>query len=38
MKSLGYAKGYKYNPDHADGAPDQKYLPPELEGRKFLQL
>ncbi len=36
MKSIGYGKGYKYNPDF-DGAVEQDYLPPELKGRDYLQ-
>lgn len=35
MKDLGYAAGYKYNPDY-EGPVEQDYFPPELKGRKFL--
>ncbi|KAK7114506.1 ATPase WRNIP1-like [Littorina saxatilis] len=35
MKSLGYAKGYKYNPNY-DGPVDQDYFPEELVGTDFF--
>lgn len=35
MADLGYAKGYKYSPDH-DYKEEQEYLPGELKGRKYL--
>src|SRR3989339_2032246 len=35
MKDLNYGKNYKYNPDYK-GEVDQKYLPTELQGRKYL--
>ena len=35
MKDLEYGEGYKYNHDHEDYAPDQQYLPEELQGRVF---
>ncbi|XP_067218080.1 ATPase WRNIP1 isoform X3 [Chanodichthys erythropterus] len=35
MKNLGYAKGYKYNPDF-NGPVDQEYLPEELHGVNFF--
>ncbi len=35
MKDMGWGDGYKYNPDHDDGAPEQRYMPQELEGRIF---
>ncbi|XP_067308310.1 ATPase WRNIP1 [Pseudorasbora parva] len=35
MKNLGYAKGYKYNPDF-NGTVDQEYLPEELRGMNFF--
>ncbi|RXN29291.1 ATPase WRNIP1 [Labeo rohita] len=35
MKNLGYAKGYKYNPDY-NGPVDQEYLPEELRGVNFF--
>jgi putative ATPase len=35
MKSVGYGKGYKYNPDF-EGPVDQDYLPASLKGRKYL--
>ncbi|KAJ8775410.1 hypothetical protein K2173_023175 [Erythroxylum novogranatense] len=34
MKELGYAKGYIYTPDNPSAM--QSYLPPSLEGYKFL--
>lgn len=34
MKELGYGKGYIYTPD--DPSSKQSYLPPSLEGYKFL--
>ncbi|KJU82008.1 recombination factor protein RarA [Candidatus Magnetobacterium bavaricum] len=36
MKDLGYAKGYKYSPDH-DYKEEQEYLPPQLRGRRYLK-
>ncbi|XP_051151822.1 uncharacterized protein LOC127265848 [Andrographis paniculata] len=35
MKELGYGKGYVYPPDNPDSA-EQTYLPPSLQGSKFL--
>lgn len=35
MKELNYGKGYKYNPEY-EGEVDQQYLPPSLEGKKYL--
>ncbi|KAI7809261.1 ATPase WRNIP1 [Triplophysa rosa] len=35
MKNLGYAKGYKYNPNFS-GSVDQEYLPEELCGVNFF--
>ncbi|XP_042573635.1 ATPase WRNIP1 isoform X2 [Cyprinus carpio] len=35
MKNLGYAKGYKYNPD-CRGPVQQEYLPEELRGVNFF--
>ncbi|XP_051553574.1 ATPase WRNIP1 [Myxocyprinus asiaticus] len=35
MKNLGYAKGYKYNPNF-NGPVDQEYLPEELRGVNFF--
>jgi len=34
MKNLGYGAGYKYTP--LEDSRDQKYLPKELEGRKYV--
>ncbi len=34
MKNLGYAKGYKYNPDY-DGPVEQDYLPDSLKDRIY---
>lgn len=36
MKEIGYGKEYKYNPDYIEGRVKQSYLPPEIEGAKFL--
>ena len=36
MKELGYAKGYKCNPDYA-GYVEQEYLPSELRGTNFFE-
>lgn len=30
MEELGYHKGYKYNPDYAEGEVDQEYFPDEV--------
>ncbi|XP_014864468.1 PREDICTED: ATPase WRNIP1 [Poecilia mexicana] len=35
MKQLGYAKGYKYNPE-CSGPVEQEYLPEELRGADFF--
>ena len=35
MKQLGYAKGYKYNPDFTNPV-EQEYLPEELKGIDFF--
>lgn len=35
MKNLGYAKGYKYNPNYS-GPVKQEYLPEELRGVDFF--
>lgn len=35
LKSLGYGKGYKYNPDF-QGPVEQEYFPPELKGTDFF--
>lgn len=36
MDSIGYGKGYKYNPDF-DKPVVQDYLPPELKGKDYLK-
>ncbi|XP_057792730.1 uncharacterized protein LOC131009429 [Salvia miltiorrhiza] len=36
MKDLGYGEGYIYPPDDPDAAASQSYLPPSLQGYKFL--
>lgn len=36
MEGLGYAEGYKYNPDFKGGMVKQMYLPEEIQGRSFL--
>ncbi|KAJ2535300.1 Werner helicase interacting protein 1, partial [Coemansia sp. RSA 1933] len=35
MKDMGYADGYKYNPDY-DGPVDQEYLPDEVKHCVFF--
>ncbi|ONK76288.1 uncharacterized protein A4U43_C03F26040 [Asparagus officinalis] len=37
MKELGYGEGYVYTPEDPEGSKLQSYLPPELQGRRFLQ-
>jgi putative ATPase len=37
MKDLGYAKGYRYDPNEADGVADQEYLPDALRGTVFYR-
>jgi putative ATPase len=37
MKSLGYGKGYQYDPDAPEGFSGQAYLPPPLEGQRFYE-
>ncbi|MDD5043198.1 MAG: replication-associated recombination protein A [Patescibacteria group bacterium] len=37
MKEIGYGKDYKYNPEHNYKGDIQDYLPPELNGRKYLK-
>lgn len=34
MKDIGYGEGYKYTP--LEDSSDQKYLPEELEGKKYV--
>ncbi len=36
MKELGYGKGYKYAHNYKDAKVDQKHLPDEIAGTKFL--
>lgn len=36
MKDLGYGKEYIYPPDNPDSSLSQTYLPPSLQGYKFL--
>lgn len=36
MKDLGYGEEYRHNPDYSHGRVNQSYLPPELEGKKFV--
>ncbi len=36
MKDLDFGKGYRYNPAYTEPV-EQDYLPPELEGRKYLE-
>ncbi|ODV80354.1 P-loop containing nucleoside triphosphate hydrolase protein, partial [Suhomyces tanzawaensis NRRL Y-17324] len=37
MKELGYGESYRYNPNFKHGKVHQSYLPPELEGTKFVE-
>jgi len=37
MKELDYGKGYKYSPNFGY-KEDQKYMPEELKGRKYLDF
>jgi putative ATPase len=37
MRSLGYARGYDYAHDHAEGVAPMDCLPPRLQGRRFYQ-
>ncbi len=37
MQEIGYAKGYKYNPNYK-GAVAQEYLPPELAKKNYLAV
>jgi putative ATPase len=37
MKHLGYAKGYEYAHDLAEGRSDQAHLPPNLAGRIYYE-
>jgi replication-associated recombination protein RarA len=34
MKNLNYGKGYKYTPK--EDSSEQKYLPEELKGKKYV--
>ncbi|KAJ6802035.1 ATPase WRNIP1 [Iris pallida] len=36
MKEFGYGEGYLYPPDHPESACSQTYLPPSLQGHRFL--
>ncbi len=36
MKTIGYGKGYKYNPDFQEPV-EQEYFPDELKGREYLK-
>lgn len=36
MKDLGYAEGYKYNPDYVHPVHNG-YLPLEIEGQQFMR-
>jgi len=36
MKDLGYAKNYKYSPDH-NYEEQQEYLPDKLKGKKYIK-
>ncbi|VVT55663.1 uncharacterized protein SAPINGB_P004684 [Magnusiomyces paraingens] len=38
MKTLGYGKEYKYNPDFIDGKVKQNYMPEGLEELKFIDF
>ncbi|MSR36062.1 MAG: replication-associated recombination protein A [Gemmatimonadetes bacterium] len=37
MKDLGYGKGYRYDPEEAEGVADQTYLPDRLVGEHFYE-
>jgi putative ATPase len=37
MKSLGYGKGYQYDPDTEAGVAHQTYLPDEIAGERFYE-
>ncbi|RDA90541.1 hypothetical protein CP533_5666 [Ophiocordyceps camponoti-saundersi (nom. inval.)] len=37
MRELGLVADYKYPPNYKDGRVRQEYLPPELQGRRFLE-
>jgi putative ATPase len=37
MKDLNYGKGYRYDPDEADGVSIQEYLPEPLHGERFYE-
>ncbi|KAG6003775.1 hypothetical protein E4U43_000868 [Claviceps pusilla] len=37
MRDMGCGAAYKYPPNYRDGKVQQTYLPPELEGRRFLE-
>lgn len=37
MKDLGYGDTYKYNPQYLYGKVEQKYLPPEIADKKFVE-
>ena len=37
MGELGYGKGYRYDPDEADGVADQGYLPESIAGTRFYE-
>ncbi len=37
MRDIGYGQSYAYYFDDPDGSFAQKYLPPELEGRRFFE-
>jgi putative ATPase len=37
MKSMGYGKGYQYDPDTEAGVAHQTYLPAEIGGERFYE-
>ncbi|KAG5913138.1 hypothetical protein E4U42_001421 [Claviceps africana] len=37
MRDMGCGAAYKYPPNYRHGRVRQTYLPPELEGRRFLE-
>jgi putative ATPase len=37
MKTLGYGRGYQYDPDTEAGVSDQTYLPDDIAGERFYE-
>ncbi len=36
MRSLGYGRGYKYNPDYKGASVEQEYMPDGMQKLSFL--